>query len=194
MQPKVRIALAVGLGYVLGRRRKLRWALTLGSAAAAGRLSRDPQLLRQGLAKLTSGAGLGQLSGLTGPLAQAGRMAATAAVSHGIDSVGGRLRQRADSLRSRGGGAEGQEVEEQETEEAERTAEEGGRAGREIRRTVRKGARREQPEPEDEYDEDEYDVDEDEYDEDEEQEAEPPRRATRTRAGAAPVRRRGGDR
>jgi hypothetical protein len=94
------IALAVGIGYLLGRRRKLRTALTFGAAAAVGRLSTDPQaLLKQGSKLLGTSPRLGQVANLSKPLATAGKAAAAAAVSHGIDSVGDRIRRRADVLR-----------------------------------------------------------------------------------------------
>jgi hypothetical protein len=104
-----KMALAVGIGYLLGRRRKLRTALTLGAAAAVGRLSTDPQaMLRQGSKLLGASPQLGQAAGLGKPLATAGKAAAAAAVSHGIDSVGDRMRRKADALRGfqEGGAAE----------------------------------------------------------------------------------------
>ncbi|MEV0001229.1 hypothetical protein AB0H28_02935, partial [Micromonospora sp. NPDC050980] len=104
MKSGARIALAVGFGYVLGRRRKLRTALTLAAAVAAGRASRNPTGLKQmadGL--LGSSPQLGNLSRLGAPLLTAGRAAATAAAGSGIDAVGGRLRSGADALRRRSG-------------------------------------------------------------------------------------------
>jgi hypothetical protein len=91
------IALAVGIGYLLGRRRNLRTALSFGAAAAVGRLSGDPQaLVRRGSELL----GRPQVAGVTKPLAAAGKAAAAAAVSHGIDAAGDRMRRKADALRS----------------------------------------------------------------------------------------------
>jgi hypothetical protein len=124
-----RIALAVGIGYLLGRRRKLRAALVLGAAAAAGRLSSDPQALRR---LLPSGPQLGQVAGLGKPLTEAGKAAAAAAVSHGIDSVGDRLRRQADVLRGAGipgGGPEPERGEERDLAK-ERDRAEGRRGGR----------------------------------------------------------------
>lgn len=55
MKSGARIGLAVGLGYVLGRRKKLRTALTLAAAVAAGRASRNPGgLLKYGSDLLTA--------------------------------------------------------------------------------------------------------------------------------------------
>ncbi|BCL14290.1 hypothetical protein [Micromonospora sagamiensis] len=105
MKSGTRIGLAVGLGYVLGRRRRLRTALTLAAAVAAGRMSRDPAGLRRLGDVVQASPQLHNLSRLGGPLVGAGRAAATAAVGSGIDTVSGRLRGRADALRRKAGGA-----------------------------------------------------------------------------------------
>lgn len=104
MKSGTRIALAVGLGYFLGRRRKLRTALTLAAAVAIGRASRNsPGLLRYGAGLLNASPELSNLSKLGKPLATAGKAAATAAVGSGIDALSERLRSRADALRGRPG-------------------------------------------------------------------------------------------
>ncbi|MGC5019939.1 hypothetical protein [Micromonospora sp. DT47] len=104
MKSGMRIGLAVGLGYILGRRKKLRTALTLAAAVAAGRASRDPsQLLKRGGDLLSSSPQLANLSKLGSPLASAGKAAATAAAGSGIDALSGKLRGSADSLRRRSG-------------------------------------------------------------------------------------------
>ncbi|MFI6824472.1 hypothetical protein ACIBJE_26550 [Micromonospora sp. NPDC050187] len=104
MKSGTRIGLAVGLGYVLGRRRRLRTALTLAAAVAAGRMSRDPAGLRKLGDLVQASPQLHNLSRLGGPLVGAGRAAATAAVGSGIDTVSGKLRGRADALRRKAGG------------------------------------------------------------------------------------------
>ncbi|MFI6130978.1 hypothetical protein [Micromonospora sp. NPDC051141] len=105
MKSGARIALAVGFGYVLGRRRKLRTALTLAAAVAAGRASRNPGGLKQmATGLLGSNPQLANLSRLGAPLVTAGRAAATAAAGSGIDAVSGRLRGSADALRRRSAG------------------------------------------------------------------------------------------
>ncbi|MGC4877092.1 hypothetical protein ACLQ26_12650 [Micromonospora sp. DT43] len=102
MKTGTRIGLAVGFGYLLGRRRKLRTALTLAAAVAAGRASRDPGgLLKRGGDLLQSSPQLSNLSRLGGPLVNAGRSAATAAAGSGVDALTGRLRGSADALRRR---------------------------------------------------------------------------------------------
>jgi hypothetical protein len=109
MKSGARIGLAVGLGYLLGRRRKLRTALTLAAAVAVGRASRDPGgLLKQGSGLLQSSPQLSNLSRLGGPLASAGKAAATAAAGSGVDALSGKLRGSAEKMRRKSaGGAEG---------------------------------------------------------------------------------------
>ncbi|MBM7491240.1 hypothetical protein [Micromonospora luteifusca] len=104
MKTGTRIGLAVGFGYLLGRRRKMRTALTLAAAVAAGRASRDPgALLKRGTDALQSSPHLGNLGRLGGPLVNAGRAAATAAAGSSVDALTGRLRGSADALRRRSG-------------------------------------------------------------------------------------------
>ncbi|MBQ0906448.1 hypothetical protein [Micromonospora sp. U21] len=108
MKTGTRIGLAVGFGYLLGRRRKLRTALTLAAAVAAGRASRTPGgLLKRGSDVLHSSPQLSNLSRLGGPLVNAGRAAATAAAGSGVDALTGRLRGSAEALRSRSGDRSG---------------------------------------------------------------------------------------
>ncbi|MGC4894963.1 hypothetical protein [Micromonospora sp. DT31] len=104
MRSEARVALAVSLGYLLGRRRKMRTALTLAAAVAAGRASQRPGGLRKFGADLVADhPQLRNLGGLTPPLVAAGRAAATAAAGSGIDTIGGRLRDGADALRRKAG-------------------------------------------------------------------------------------------
>lgn len=156
MGRNAKMALAVGIGYLLGRRRKLRTAVTLGAAAAVGRLSTDPQvLLRQGSKLLGASPQLGQVAGLGKPLATAGKTAAAAAVSHGIDSVGDRMRRKADALRaSQEGGAaeEGREAPDRAWAQDGRAAQDRGPEPETERRRGREPAgeytEREEAEPE----------------------------------------------
>ncbi|MEW2375897.1 hypothetical protein AB0883_07295 [Micromonospora sp. NPDC047812] len=104
MNSGARIGLAVGFGYLLGRRRKLRTALTLAAAVAAGRASREPGgLLKAGGNLLQKSPHLSNVGRLGGPLAAASKAAATAAAGSGIDAVSGKLRGSADALRRKGG-------------------------------------------------------------------------------------------
>ncbi|MEV6519479.1 hypothetical protein AB0M37_27255 [Micromonospora chalcea] len=104
MRSGARVALAVGFGYLLGRRKKMRTALTLAAAVAAGRASQRPGGIRQlGADLMGASPQLRNLGGLGPPLVAAGRAAATAAAGSGIDAIGGRLRDGADALRRRSG-------------------------------------------------------------------------------------------
>ncbi|MCL7459339.1 hypothetical protein ABT235_17970 [Micromonospora echinofusca] len=106
MRSGARIGLAVGFGYLLGRRRKLRTALTLAAAVAAGRASREPGgLLKAGGNLIQSSPQLSNIGRLGAPLAAASKAAATAAAGSGIDAISGKLRGSADALRRKGGAA-----------------------------------------------------------------------------------------
>ncbi|MEV5631729.1 hypothetical protein [Micromonospora tulbaghiae] len=110
MKSGARIALAVGFGYVIGRRRKLRTALTLAAAVAAGRASQNPGGLKQmATGLLGTSPQLGNLGKLGAPLVTAGKAAATAAAGSGIDAVSGKLRGGADALRRRSSGRSGEQ-------------------------------------------------------------------------------------
>ncbi|MEU6203547.1 hypothetical protein ABZ814_08160 [Micromonospora musae] len=103
------IGLAVGLGYLIGRRRKLRTALALAAAVAAGRASMHPDgLLKRGTDLLNSSPHLGNLGRLGGPLAMAGKAAATAAAGSGVDALSGKLHDSANALRRRTASISGQ--------------------------------------------------------------------------------------
>ncbi|MEU1809407.1 hypothetical protein O7622_02255 [Micromonospora sp. WMMD1076] len=104
MRSGTRVAFAVGFGYLLGRRKKMRTALTLAAAVAAGRASRRPGGLKQlGADLMAANPQLRNLGGLAPPLVAAGRAAATAAAGNGIDAIGGRLREGTGALRRKAG-------------------------------------------------------------------------------------------
>lgn len=155
MKSGTKVALAMGTGYLLGRKHKMRLALLLGAAAATGRLSTSPgELLKR--SPLGSATGLDK-AGLGGRLAEAGKTAAVTVASSQIESLTDRLRSRTEDLRQ-GSGAEGEESEE--TQEGRQAQDE------------------ERPEEEDEYDGDESYEEEDEGEEPEE--PEPPRGDSKT--------------
>jgi hypothetical protein len=167
MGNNTRIALAMALGYLLGRQQRLGTALAFGAAVAAGRISQDPAAaLKLGGEMLGKSPVLGRLTELTKPLTAAGKAAATGAVSKGIDSVGDRIRRRADALRVPGGKAEPEEA------AAPDEDEQADRRGADDRETKR--SRRDEAEVADDEAEvtDEYDEDEDELEEEEEPEQE----------------------
>jgi hypothetical protein len=105
MKPGGSTALAVGVGYVLGRRHKLRAALMLGAAAASGRLAArgaggggQQGGGQQGGGQQPGGSG----GGLVGKLTGAGRSVAMTAVARSADRIGERLNEAAASLRQGG--------------------------------------------------------------------------------------------
>jgi len=103
MDGGMQAALALGVGYVLGRRRKVRRATVLAAAAASGGLGGIGRAaLRGGMRLLASTEALskfapqrGELAGtLRGDLLAAGKAAAAAAASSQIESLN-RLTARA---------------------------------------------------------------------------------------------------
>lgn len=137
MNSGTRVGLAVGLGYLIGRRRKLRTALALAAAVAAGRATMHPGgLLKRGADLLNAHPHLGSLGRLGGPLAMAGKAAATAAAGSGVDALSGKLHDSADALRRRtasvtGSSGGGERKSERETEPSADEAEPAGqRRGR----------------------------------------------------------------
>jgi hypothetical protein len=115
MKGGAQAALAIGVGYMLGRRRKLRLATMLAVGAAAGGLGPGGALLRRGTQVLGSAQVLDKLSPQLAGLAQtvrddlldAGKAAASAAVTSRIDSLSSSLHDRAETLRNPEAAAEG---------------------------------------------------------------------------------------
>src|SRR6266567_2497962 len=101
MRIGARLALGVAVGYFLGRTHKMRWAVTLVAASAAGRLSSNPaDLVRVGTKLLGSSPELkGLADDVRGRLVDSGKAAAITAAGNQIDSLTGRLQQRADGIR-----------------------------------------------------------------------------------------------
>jgi hypothetical protein len=111
MKGGTQAALAVGVGYVLGRRRKMRLATILAAAAATGGLGGlGGMALRRGMSMLGSTEALGKFAPQLGELADtvrsdlmdAGKAAATAAVSNRIESLTDSLHERAELVRDPG--------------------------------------------------------------------------------------------
>jgi hypothetical protein len=190
-----RVAAAVGIGYLLGRRRKLQLALTLGAAAAAGRLSGNSGELLRGAGSLLSSPELGKLAGLGRPLVAAGKAAALTAVSSRIDGVSDRLQDRAGTLRAGGTGradprSRAASRSTPDTDEDEFEDEPYDDEEQDAPRTRRSSAQGRTEEPTDDED-DKFDDEDDDGDEDEPVPP-APRTAPRSREAArAPVRRRG---
>ncbi|MGW5921741.1 hypothetical protein ACWFPY_22370 [Nocardia fluminea] len=95
MEGGTRIAIGVGIGYVLGRTRKMRFALGLAGAAMARRSSGTPgELMKFGTSLVKSSPELSQLTDtVRGELLGAVRSAAVTAASSRIDALNDRLQQ-----------------------------------------------------------------------------------------------------
>lgn len=134
-------ALAVGVGYILGRRRKMRLATMLAAAAATGGAGKlAPAVMRRGAKYLSStdiagalGPQVGEIvSTVRGELLDAAKGAAVAAVTSRIDGLSESLHERAETLKNpeaaagRAGEAAG--------EAADRAGETVGRAGETVGR------------------------------------------------------------
>ncbi|WP_406410022.1 hypothetical protein OG923_15465 [Streptomyces halstedii] len=101
---KKAVALAVAGGYVLGRTKKAKLALALGSLVAGRRLGLNPQdLLTQGFKKVTELPQFQELSvEVKGQLLTAARTAATAMANRRIEGLVDSLRERTEGLRGPG--------------------------------------------------------------------------------------------
>ncbi|MDR7169568.1 hypothetical protein J2W56_003312 [Nocardia kruczakiae] len=94
------IAVGVGIGYLLGRTRKMRFALGVAGAMMAKRSSDIPgELLERGTALLKSSADLTQLTDtVRDELLGAARSAAVTAASNQLESLNSRLQQGSSLL------------------------------------------------------------------------------------------------
>lgn len=216
MKAGTQAAVALGIGYLLGRRRRLRRAAILAALTATGSLGGLTKgLLGRGLKAVGSTELLGKLTPELGEIADtartelvdAGKTAAMALVTSRVESLSDSLRSRADVLRDpaaaggsvvevlRGGGR-GQQPEPDERD-----------GDRDHRRSARNGQNKDEyddyeadetgydDEDEEEYDQADDFEEEDEYDRDEQEEpdedepAPAPRR--RARVTSSPVSRAG---
>ena len=109
MKGGAQVALAVGVGYVLGRRRKMRMATMIAIGAATGGIGGlGPAVLKRGAKMIGSTDIAGALgpqvneivSTIRGDLLDAGKAAATTAVSSRMDSLSDSLHERAESFRN----------------------------------------------------------------------------------------------
>jgi hypothetical protein len=102
MKDGVRIGMAVGLGYLLGRTRKGRMALMLVGVGVTGRVGKNPAaLLKQGVDVLGSSPQVQTLTEtVRGRLVEAGKAAAVSAVSSQVDTLTGKIEERTGALSS----------------------------------------------------------------------------------------------
>jgi hypothetical protein len=93
MKPGARVALGVGIGYFLGRTRKMRLALAFAAAGAGGTLGKSSgALLRGGTSALASSPEVAKLTErVRGELVNAVKAAAVTAASSRIDSLSERI-------------------------------------------------------------------------------------------------------
>jgi hypothetical protein len=159
VKPGPQVVVAVGLGYLLGRTKKMRLALMIAAAGATGKMGVGPrQLLQQGYKRLAASPELGKITdSLRGELLDAAKAAAMTAATGKIESLNDRLQDQlgAPAKRERG---------DEEPDEAE-------------------------AEDVDEYDEDEYEEEEPEDEEPSESRSSGNGKQPRARAGRSPVRR-----
>ena len=161
MKGGVGTALALGVGYILGRNRKMRLATMLAIGAATGGAAKlGPAALRQGtkyLGKTDIAGALGPqvteiVSTVRGELLDAAKGAATAAVTSQIDSLSDSLHDRAETLRNPEAAVG--KVGETAGETVGRAGETVGRAGETVGRASGLRRRRRAADVEDEADRD----------------------------------------
>ncbi|HEX3489153.1 MAG TPA: hypothetical protein VHU92_07410 [Streptosporangiaceae bacterium] len=108
MKGGTQAAVAIGVGYVLGRRRKMRLATLLVAAAATGGMGGiGGAALRRGAKMLGSADLLGKVAPQLGDIAgtvrgdllDAGKAAAAAAVNNRLESLTDSLHERAEMIR-----------------------------------------------------------------------------------------------
>ena len=195
MKGGAQVALAVGVGYILGRRRKMRMATVIAAGAATGGIAGlGPAVLKRG-AKMLGSTDIAKTFGpqvndivatVRGDLLDAGKAAATSAVSSRIDTLSDSLHERAEAFRNpeeavagagraagkagetvgRAGGSVSKLGRRRRAEDGDQERdEEESRNGR-----ARRSSRSERPrsdEPEDEYEDEPEEEPEDEYEDDE---------------------------
>ena len=127
MKGGARIAVGVGIGYMLGRTHKMRLALMLAGAGLSGRLPGTPQeVIKRGVSALGSSPELSKITeSVRGELLGAARAAAVTAASNQIDSLNERLQQGGGLRRGKSGGRaedEGSEEPQDEYDEDEQGA------------------------------------------------------------------------
>lgn len=174
MSNAARVGTAVAAGYLLGRTKRLKLALTVGGLLVGRRIPTTPRgLLQEGQQLIDSNPELAKIEEeIRGKLLEAAKGAALATVRSTMDSFSDSLHDRTQSLR---GLAEPEEGEE--SEEPEDVAEEGEEGEEEPEEPEDEAAEEEEPEeaPEDEEPEDEAE---------EPEEEQPPARKPRKKAPA----------
>lgn len=171
----MRAATALGIGYVLGRKKRLRTATLMAAATAFGSTSAGSLVLQRGLKMLGNTDVFGKLApqlgdiadSVRGDLLDAGKSAVSAAVTNQVDSLTSSIHDQAERLRNPGetvaaGAGAATEAATEAAGTAGRAASSGARratstAGGASRKTAgrgRSGAR-----DEDDLDRDDYEAD-----------------------------------
>lgn len=147
------VALAIGGGYLLGRKRKLRLALLLAGAAATGKLGGvATKAIKRGGALVGSSEALSKLSPelgnimgtVTGDLADAGKAAVRAAATQRVNRLTDSLHERAEGFRNP---RDAEEDEDREPAEQDDDSREGGPTGREGSKAGPRSGRRDTARP-----------------------------------------------
>jgi hypothetical protein len=190
----LKVAVAVAIGYLLGRHRRFKLAVALAVAGATGRLGgARGNLLEQGMKLVSSSPELEKIvSSVRGELFEAGKAAAKAATSRQVTSLSTKLQQRAEALQHAANVAAGMEEAATGAAEGVTGAAEGatgaaegvtrrakgGVGGLRDRATgrIRAARSRVRPPAEEEEEEEPYEDEYDEYEDEEEFEEEPPTR------------------
>ncbi|WP_043730552.1 hypothetical protein [Nocardia asiatica] len=159
-----RIALGVGIGYLLGRTRKMRFALSLAGAAMARRSAGTPgDLLERGTSLLKQSPELSRITDtVRDELFTAARSAAVTAASNRLDALNDRLQQGSTLLadKDRRGSAETDSDEDEYEDEA--PEDEAPEHDEQASEDDEQAAEDDELEDEDEEDRSDQDEDEDE--------------------------------
>jgi hypothetical protein len=108
MKGSMQAAAAIGIGYVLGRRKKFRTAAMMAAGMSVGGTAIGAMVLKRGMKVLGSADAIqkvapqvGELVDVVkGDLVSAGKAAATSAVSNRVDSLTDSLHDRAERVRN----------------------------------------------------------------------------------------------
>src|SRR5215207_11516020 len=160
MDAKSKVAAAVAAGYLLGRTKKLKLAITVGSVLAGQRISTNPQKLLKGASGLVqNNPALSALqTELRGRVFDAAKGAAAAVATSRIDKLTDTLRTRGQKKRAdKEAPAESEEAAEEPEDQYEEAGEEGGAEESEDQYEE---AEQGDEEPEDQYEEGEEAPDE----------------------------------
>ena len=172
MKSQARLAMGVGIGYLLGRTRKMRLALMIAAAGATGAVGSPRQLVQRGLKQLGSSPELSKLTEVTrGQLIGAAKTAAVTAASSRIDALNERLEGASGAKSDRG------------TDEDEPS---GGTKTKRRRKNDERGKAAESEEDTEEQDTEEQDTEASDAESDDE----PPARPRKRKTSAATTRRR----